>query len=67
MKTTLNIILLITLLSTVYSSPRFRVLNTKNVIVRTKFNCTGLPKKCDCPYPCLEQFEKQDYGNTKNN
>ena len=58
MKTTLSIVLFSILLSTVYSNSfRTRVLESSP----SKFNCTGLPKKCDCPYPCLEQFEKQDY------
>ena len=58
MKITLSIVLFATLLSNVYSTSfRTRVLERSPI----KYNCTGFPKKCDCPYPCLEQFEKQDY------
>ena len=33
----------------------------RNLVEKTKFNCTGSPTNCKCPYPCLEQFEKSSY------
>ena len=62
MKLTLTTVLFSVFLSTAMSSSlRFRVLNTESVVDSTKFNCTGLPNKCDCPYPCLEQVKNENY------
>tara|TARA_B100000925_G_scaffold277891_1_gene246265 strand:+ start:405 stop:1022 length:618 start_codon:yes stop_codon:yes gene_type:complete len=38
-----------------------RVLNSQDVSTEQRFNCSGLPTKCVCPYPCLEQYENRDY------
>ena len=62
MKLTLATVLLSVFLSTAMSSSlRFRILNTESVVDSTKFNCTGLPNKCKCPYPCLEQVKNENY------
>ena len=62
MKLTLTTVLFSVFLSTAMSSSlRFRVLNTESGVDSTKFNCTGLPNKCDCPYPCLEQVKNENY------
>ena len=60
MKTTLSVVLFATFLTTAMSSS-FRILNTKSILDDTKFNCTGLPTKCECPYPCLEQVKNENY------
>jgi len=60
MKLTLTIVLFSVFLSTAMSSS-FRILNTKFVVDSPKFNCTGLPTKCECPYPCLEQVKNENY------
>ena len=60
MKQTLTIVLFSVLLSTAMSSS-FRNQNTKSVDSIPKFNCTGLPDKCECPYPCLEQVKNENY------
>ena len=60
MKLTLTIVLFSVFLSTAMSSS-FRILNTKSVVASPKFNCTGLPTKCLCPYPCLEQVKNENY------
>jgi len=62
MKLTLTIVLLSVFLSTAMSSS-FRILNTKSAVAvdSPKFNCTGLPTKCECPYPCLEQVKNENY------
>ena len=60
MKTTLSVVLFAAFLSTAMSSS-FRILNTKTVVNGPKFNCTGLPTKCKCPYPCLEQVKNENY------
>ena len=62
MKLTLTTVLFSVFLSTAMSSSlRFRILNTESVVDSTKFNCTGLPNKCECPYPCLEQVKNENY------
>ena len=62
MKLTLATVLFSVFLSTAMSSSlRFRILNTESVVDSTKFNCTGLPNRCDCPYPCLEQVKNENY------
>jgi len=62
MKLTLTTVLFSIFLSTAMSSSlRFRILNTKTVLDGPKFNCTGLPTKCKCPYPCLEQVKNENY------
>jgi hypothetical protein len=62
MKLTLTTVLFSVFLSTAMSSSlRFRILNTESVVDSTKFNCTGLPNKCKCPYPCLEQVKNENY------
>ena len=38
-----------------------RVLNSQDVSTQQRFNCTGLPNKCECPYPCLEQVKNENY------
>ena len=58
MKSVLSILLFTSLLSLSYGTS-FVPESVKND--PTNFNCTGLPKKCDCPYPCLEQFENSYY------
>tara|TARA_B100001996_G_C18498954_1_gene530732 strand:- start:33 stop:626 length:594 start_codon:yes stop_codon:yes gene_type:complete len=60
MKLTLTTVLFSVFLSTAMSSS-FRILNTKFVVDSPKFNCTGLPTKCECPYPCLEQVKNENY------
>ena len=60
MKQTLTIVLFSILLSTAMSSS-FRNQNTKSIVSIPKFNCTGLPDKCKCPYPCLEQVKNENY------
>ena len=61
MKQTLTIVLFSILLSTAMSES-FRILNTKPVVSTSpKFNCSGLPDKCECPYPCLEQVKNENY------
>tara|TARA_B100001093_G_scaffold487591_1_gene523997 strand:+ start:2523 stop:3143 length:621 start_codon:yes stop_codon:yes gene_type:complete len=42
-------------------SQGLRALNTKDVLTEQRFNCSGLPAKCDCPYPCLEQYKNENY------
>jgi len=62
MKLTLTTVLFSVFLSTAMSSSlRFRILNVESVVDSTKFNCTGLPNKCECPYPCLEQVKNENY------
>jgi hypothetical protein len=62
MKLTITIVLFSVFQSTAMSSSlRFRILNTESVVDNTKFNCTGLPNKCECPYPCLEQVKNENY------
>lgn len=61
MKLTLITLLFSVFLSTALSS-NFRILYTKSVTVNSnKFNCTGLPIKCVCPYPCLEKVKNENY------
>ena len=62
MKLTLTTVLFSVFLSTAMSSSlRFRILNTESIVDSPKFNCTGLPTKCECPYPCLEQVKNENY------
>ena len=60
MKLTLTIVLLSVFLTNVMSSS-FRILETNSIISSNKFNCTGLPDHCECPYPCLEQVKNENY------
>jgi len=55
-------VLFASLLSPVLAgSQGLRALNTKDVLTEQRFNCSGLPAKCDCPYPCLEQYKNENY------
>ena len=62
-KTVLNAMLFLSLINLVVSSNPMNLLrySQRNLIEKTKFNCTGLPAKCKCPYPCLEQVKNENY------
>ena len=61
-KTVLNAMLFLSLINLVVSSNPMNLLrySQRNLIEKTKFNCTGLPAKCKCPYPCLEQVKNEN-------